>query len=115
MHELKKADRITQGYEYRRVYQHGRAVIANRLVLYVLPRQGEPTRVGFVTGKKVGNAVARNRARRLLREAYRLQRPQLKPGYHLVLVGRKRLAQASYAEAERDLLYVLRRAKLLQC
>ena len=109
MHELKKADRITQGYEYRRVYQHGRAVIANRLVLYVLPRQGEPTRVGFVTGKKVGNAVARNRARRLLREA------QLKPGYHLVLVGRKRLAQASYAEAERDLLYVLRRAKLLQC
>ena len=57
MHELKKGDRITQGHEYRRVYQHGRAVIANRLVLYVLPRQGEPTRVGFVTGKKVGNAA----------------------------------------------------------
>ena len=55
--------------------------------MYVAPRPG-PSRAAWVTGKRVGGAVARNRARRLLREAWRALWPNVQEGHDLVLVAR---------------------------
>lgn len=63
------------------------------LVLYCLRnKKVKQARVGITASKKIGNAVKRNRARRLLRESIRVLYPQLKPGYDFVLVSRGRNA-----------------------
>jgi ribonuclease P protein component len=58
--------------------------------------------------------VARNRIKRLLREAYRLHEDKLRPGYDLILVGRHTETPASYWEVEEDFLRACRRAGLIR-
>ena len=87
------------------------------LVLGVLtdaPPRGEgPTRIGFITSKRVGGAVVRNTVRRRLREAVRGTRPQLCAGCWLVLVARHPAARASAAELADEWLRLARRASIL--
>lgn len=113
MYELKKEKRLCKNREYQLVYRHGRSVVNRLAVLYVLPRSPkQPTRIGFVTGKKIGCAVERNRCRRLMKEVYRLHQYELKDGYDLVLIGRGYLKQVGYQEAERSILQLFRRANV---
>ena len=65
---LDKARRLTHNNEYRLVYKHGKYEVGRMCVLYRMPVAKQSTRIGFVTGKKVGCAVERNRARRLMKE-----------------------------------------------
>ena len=113
MYELKKEKRLCKNREYQLVYRHGRSVVNRLAVLYVLPRSPkQPTRIGFVTGKKIGCAVERNRCRRLMKEVYRLHQYEMKDGYDLVLIGRGYLKQVGYQEAERSILQLFRRANV---
>lgn len=70
-----------------------------------------PVRVGFTCSKKVGNAVARNRAKRRLREVARLLLPDHgQPGWDYVLIGSKdRTADRPFDDLQGDLLYALRK------
>ncbi len=113
MQDLKKEYRLRENFEFRQVYRRGRSTPGKRIILYKLPVPDQPTRIGFVTGKKVGSAVQRNRARRLMREVYRRHRNRIADGYLLVLIGRAPLAASSYWEAEREILQVCKRAKIL--
>lgn len=95
------------------MYRHGKSFVNKMVVLYVMPRSPkQPTRIGFVTGKKIGCAVERNRCRRLMKEVYRLHQFELKDGYDLVLIGRGYLKHARYEEAEKSILQVFRRANV---
>ncbi len=110
---LDKARRLTHNNEYRLVYKHGKYEVGRMCVLYRMPVAKQPTRIGFVTGKKVGCAVERNRARRLMKEVYRLNQHSIREGYHIVIVGRGPLKNATYEKAEKEILYLLRKSKLL--
>ena len=113
MYELKKENRLCKNREYQLVYRHGKSFVNRLAVLYVLPRSPkQPARIGFVTGKKIGCAVARNRCRRLMKEVYRLHQHELKSGYDFVLIGHGYLKEAGYAEAERSILQLFRRANV---
>jgi len=72
------------------------------------------SRVGVVTSGKLGNAVARNRARRLLREAFRLHQTDLAAPVDLVLIARPSILGRGLADVERDFLTTLRKARLLK-
>lgn len=88
---------LTENHEYKRVYARGKSAVRPSLVLYCLRnKKVKQARVGITASKKIGNAVKRNRARRLLRESIRALYPQLKPGYDLVLVSRGRTPFANY-------------------
>lgn len=88
---------LTENHEYKRVYARGKSAVRPVLVLYCLRnKKVKQARVGITASKKIGNAVKRNRARRLLRESIRVLYPQLKPGYDFVLVSRGRTPFANY-------------------
>ena len=109
-----KRRRLTQASEYERVKQDGSARSGKLLMLNVLPvEHSGPCRVGFVTSRRVGNAVARNRVRRRLREIVRHHQHQLRDGFWMVLVARKDAATADYRALEHEWLRLARRASIL--
>ena len=71
------------------------------------------TRLGVVTGRTIGGAVVRNRARRLLREVFRVHQHELAEPVDLVLVARSSIAGRGRAEVEKDFLATMKRAALL--
>jgi len=79
------------------------------MVLYVLPQVDGP-RSGFVCGRGVGTAVIRNRARRLLREAWRGLRSGARSGYDVVFVARAGIKGARMGDVARDMDVLLRAA-----
>jgi ribonuclease P protein component len=72
-----------------------------------------PTRLGVTVTKKVGNAVVRNRIKRLVREVFRLQRARLPAGLDLVWVAKQQAATASFADVVADFEAVIRRGSEL--
>ena len=108
-----RSRRLKQQGEFRRARAQGQRLICGCLIANVLPRPGRlAARLGVVTGKAVGNAVARNRARRLMRESFRRHQRELAGPVDLVLVARPSIAGKKLAEVERDFLRVLRQARI---
>lgn len=97
---MPKRERVQRNAEFRRAYDGGRRAEGRLAVLYALDVPGQPRAVGVVTSRKIGGAVVRNRARRLLREAYRLNKHKLKPNLHLVLIARSGINGKRLAEVE---------------
>ena len=90
--------------DFERVYQEGRRFVSPLFVAFGLARKEGGLRVGFVASRKVGGAVERNRAKRLLREVFRNRGPRGNLGVDVVLVARGPLARAAYAEVEAQYL-----------
>jgi len=72
------------------------------MVLYVVPRE-QGIRIGFVTGRGLGGAVQRNRARRRLREAWQSVAPHVRDGYDVVVAARPGVESATIQELTAEL------------
>ena len=81
---------ICENRDFRRIYAKGKSYVSPLVVTYVLKNRGNTLRVGITTSKKTGNAVKRNRSRRIIREAVRQLVPGIRTGYDLVFVARAR-------------------------
>ena len=79
---------ICENSSFRRAYARGKSFVSPILVTYILKNRAHCIRVGITTSKKTGNAVKRNRSRRIIREAARQLLPELSGGYDLVFVAR---------------------------
>jgi ribonuclease P protein component len=95
------------------VYDTGRCQKGRLLVVYALATTEEPRRVGVVTSRRIGNAVVRNRARRLLREAFRLNQHQLTDHLQLVMVARTAIRDKKLRDVEVEMLSLWRAAGVL--
>ena len=93
------------------MFRQSRAWANELLVLRSLPNELEHNRYGFVTSKRVGNAVVRNRVRRRLREAVRSLTSR--PGYDVVISAKTAAAQADFHALKRAVTDLLARARLL--
>ena len=97
--------RLKVSREFERVRKEGRAVRGGLLMLSVLPVDGEKRfRVGLITSRRVGGAVARNRVRRRLREIVRRNQQALKGGIWFVVIARRSAARTDPAALEAEWL-----------
>ena len=106
--------RLTKSTNFKRVRRYGKSHAHPLIVLIALPNQDEVTRFGVAAGRSVGNAVQRNHAKRLLRHATQQVLPIVKPGWDIVLIARRTIAQATFQQIVTALADLLGRAKLLQ-
>lgn len=112
---LPRSRRLKLNREFVRVRREGERLVSGCLIANWrrLPA-GAVSRLGVVTGRALGGAVVRNRARRWLREAFRLHQRELVAPVDLVLVARPTILQCSWRDVENDFLTAMRRAGLLK-
>jgi len=110
---LPKSERLQRGYQFRSAYEHGRKFIGRFVVLYAVNDPPAGRALGVVTSRKVGNAVVRNRARRLLREAYRLNKQKLKTNLQIVMVARSAINGKRRQDVEADLVRLFQAAGIV--
>ncbi len=114
-HRLPRERRLKQGRDFARIKAQGKRVVKGCLIANWLVLPGAATsRIGVITSKRVGEAVARTRARRLLRETFRLHQQDFAQPVELVLVARPSIAGKSFVEVEKDFLTAMHLAGLLR-
>jgi ribonuclease P protein component len=106
---LRSQDRLHSGAQFQRVFRRGIRVDGQLFGLVAAQNDRGFDRVGLAVGRKLGPAVGRNRARRLLREAFRRHRRQAVPGYDLVLLAKREVLHSSQQEVDREYQERLRR------
>lgn len=111
---MKQALTLKKNYEFRRLYQKGTSAVGSCMVLYCRKNRLDHNRLGLTASTKLGCAVKRNRARRRLREAYRLNLPRLRPGYDVILIARTRTLYASWKELNGVFLRLCKKLDLLR-
>ncbi|MBS3886967.1 MAG: ribonuclease P protein component [Dethiobacter sp.] len=109
-----KKGRITRNSEYRQVFASGASVVTRGLVLYRVENGQKENRAGFVVSKKNGNAVIRNRIKRLCKEAYRYYANELTKGYDLVFIARAPAAKFDFTQAATEMERILKRGGLFK-
>jgi len=112
--ERQVVERLRKAAEFQRVREGGRAWAHPLFVLSAAPNGLERTRVGLLVSRRVGNAVKRNRARRLLREATRRWLPRVRPGWDMVIIARSPLVESKLQPVEAALERLLRKGSLLR-
>jgi ribonuclease P protein component len=111
---LTSAQRLVRSADFRQIFDHGKSGPGRFLVVWVRAAPEASLRVGVVASRRnFRRAVWRNRAKRLLREAFRLNRHKLRGDVDVVLVARQAIRGVKRQDVEKDLLYVARKMGLL--
>lgn len=108
---MKQAERLKKNEDFKKIYSKGKSVVTPYLVLYFMRNNSGQNRLGISVSKKVGNSVVRNRAKRLIKEAFRLTPLTLKNGLDMVLIARVRMNQADYKTTVKHMNQVLNKVR----
>ena len=112
---LRPKQRLKVRREFEQVRAGGERIVCGCLIANWLKlAPGLPSRLGVITSRKIGNAIVRSRARRLLRESFRLHQHELREAAVVVLIARNSIAGKKLPDVERDYLNALRRGGILK-
>lgn len=101
---------LTKAEQFALVYNEGHSWTSSSLVIKLAPNGLQISRYGFSVSKRTGNAVVRNRIKRLLREI--LRKAKLKPGWDIIFIARRPAILSSYKELEEDVNSLFTRAHI---
>lgn len=100
MSQFRPAERIRRRPDFQQVYERGARIGGRYSTVFMLPNGGKTGRLGIAATKKLGGAVQRNRAKRLIREVFR--RNKIAPGFDVVIIPKRGLLDASLTVLEAD-------------
>jgi len=110
---FKKWERLRKKKEFQSVFESGRKTAGKLLVLVYKENELGFPRAGFIVSKKVSKkAVERNRAKRLMRETFRLNKHLLKP-FDIIFIAKKEILGKKRQDVEKDFLSIASRSGLL--
>ena len=98
-----KDARIRKKREYSTIYQQGVRNDSRNFIIITCRNQSGLSRLGITVSKKVGNAVRRNRIKRLLREFFRLHKTQFSPSQDIVIIAKKDIPILTYQDVCKEL------------
>ncbi len=96
--------KLNNNADFQRLYRRGAFCSLGSALIYVMPNRLPYNRLGITAGKKIGNAVKRNRAKRIIRAAYSAAELQLPVGIDLVVVARSTLPEQKSGTLTQSLL-----------
>ncbi|MBE6605722.1 MAG: ribonuclease P protein component [Ruminococcaceae bacterium] len=119
---------ISENHLYLKAYNKGKKCVAKNVIVYVLkdyaskrlrlenPQKKEINRIGLTVTKKNGNAVTRNRIKRIIREAFRQTDKQygIKKGYLIVIVAKYCAADKKTQDIKNDILYAMNKLSMIE-
>ena len=103
---------LKENRDFHRLYKKGKSLISPVLVTYILKNKSDNLRYGITTGKKIGNAVRRSRARRIIRAAFMECAPELKSGYDIVFVARGKTPFVKSTKLKTAMEYQFKKAQI---
>ena len=107
-----KKDILRNKDDFSRIYKRGKSVGERYIVIFYRRNGLDYKRIAFLASKKVGNSVCRNRARRLMRENYRLISDDIKEGYDIIFIARNTINGRKSQEVGKSMRNAIRKAKL---
>lgn len=111
---MKHTVALKQNHIFRRLYAKGESAVGPFVVIYARRNGARTNRLGITAGLKLGRAVDRNRARRRIRECYRLLEENLKTGYDIVVVARGPAIDGDFREMQRSFLKQCKKLRLVK-
>lgn len=103
---------LNENRSFKRAYARGRYFVSPVLVTYCVKNGSKAGRFGITASKKIGKAVKRNRARRVIKEAYRSIFPRIKGGYDVVFVARGKTCEVLMDEVKKSMIWQIKKAGL---
>jgi ribonuclease P protein component len=99
--------------DFDRLYSKGKSSGDKYIVVFYISNGHDYSRKAFLASKKVGGAVARNRARRLMKESFRKLEQEIKPGKDILMIARKTIIDTCQAEVEASMRKALIKSGLM--
>lgn len=109
-----KISKLKENRDFRRVYNKGTAFVTPFFVVYANKNRTDNIRLGITVGKKIGNAVKRNRAKRVITAAFSMVCPNILEGHDFVIVARTKILNVKSTEVGAHLLKALKKANLIK-
>jgi ribonuclease P protein component len=106
---MKQYTKLRFNYEFARVYRKGRRVSGRVLTMHYLRRPNRGLRTGVTVSRRLKGAVKRNRFKRLIRESFRLLKPDLESGYDIIIMGRADSSIPDYETVRQDMIRLFKR------
>ncbi len=110
---MNKDQRIKKNKEFQQIFRKGKSFANRQFIVYVLKSEQTEFRLGLSVSKKVGNAVARNRIKRYVRQTFLELKDELLPNADYIIIARPQAATLDFHESKKSLEHVLKIARAL--
>jgi ribonuclease P protein component len=112
---MRRKFRIKKNEDFQTVFKQGKSIANRQFVIYMLQKPEEREfRIGLSVSKKIGNAVTRNRVKRLIRQVFLEEKHRIATGNEFIIIARKPAADMNYHEVKSSLNHLFRKAKIYQ-
>ncbi len=112
---MRKLKTLKKNYEFKNVLSKGQFFVGKYVIMYVKENKKNENYVGIAVNTKIGNAVKRNRAKRLIRESYKINKNSIKKGNDIVFLWNKNtsIEKVGFSIINNEILSLFEKAKLV--